>query len=88
MGWTYKQKKMRDTVRAEYTATTGNSTFSGKDFENWLVENSHIEPHDEENSTTLASEPLVLTDVEAANLYRVKMAEEFFRGLRFTRKVS
>ena len=40
-GWTYKQCKLRDKIRAEFKAETGKE-FTHKDFIPWLVEKGFI----------------------------------------------
>lgn len=42
MGWSYNQRKWRDTIRSEYTAETGCFDFSTPQFEDWLVSKGHL----------------------------------------------
>lgn len=37
MGFTYKHRKLRDEVRARYTAETGRDDFRAPEFEAWLI---------------------------------------------------
>ena len=40
-GWTYKQRKLRDKIRAEFKAETGKE-FTHKDFISWLLDKGYI----------------------------------------------
>jgi hypothetical protein len=40
-GWTYKQRKLRDKIRAEFKAETGKE-FTDKDFISWLLDKGYI----------------------------------------------
>lgn len=40
-GWTHKQRKLRDKIRAEFKAETGKE-FTHKDFIFWLLDKGYI----------------------------------------------
>lgn len=36
MGWTYKHRKLRDTLRAQYTDETGSADYTSREFKAWV----------------------------------------------------
>ncbi len=36
MGWTYKQRKLRDQMRAQFTAQTGSTDYRSREFAEWV----------------------------------------------------
>lgn len=43
MGWTYKHRKKRDELRAQYTRETGGDDYRSPEFEAWLRKRGEID---------------------------------------------